>query len=62
MVKLRAEFGVDPEVFLSNPTLLRQVKIWIDIAGVDYARKTSQENIGEDIRTEFAKVMRWPPR
>jgi hypothetical protein len=30
-------------VFLSNPQLLRGVKTWIDIAGVDYARKTLSE-------------------
>jgi hypothetical protein len=42
--KLRAEFkGVDPAVFLSNPQLPRQVKSWIDIAGVDYARKSLAE-------------------
>lgn len=38
MAKLRAEFGVDPEVFLKSPMLLRQVKGWIDIGGVEYAR------------------------
>jgi hypothetical protein len=42
--RLRAKFkGVDPSVFLSNPQLLRQVKSWIDIAGVDYARKSLSE-------------------
>ena len=35
--------AVDPQVFLSNPQLLKQVKIWIDIAGIDYARKTLSE-------------------
>jgi hypothetical protein len=34
---------VGPEVFLRNPQLLRQVKSWIDIAGVDYARKSLVE-------------------
>src|SRR5215831_11798822 len=38
--RVRSELRlVGPEVFLSNPQLLRQVKSWIDIAGVDYARK-----------------------
>jgi arsenate reductase-like glutaredoxin family protein len=42
--KPRAKFkAVDPEVFLSNPQLLKQVKTWIDIAGIDYARKTLSE-------------------
>ena len=40
MAKLRAEFGVDPEVLLKSPMLLRQVKTWVDIAGVDYASQT----------------------
>jgi hypothetical protein len=42
--KLGAEFkGVDPAAFLSNPTLLREVKTWIDIAGLNYARKCLSE-------------------
>ena len=42
--RVRSELRlVGPEVFLSNPQLLRQVKSWIDIAGVDYARKTLSE-------------------
>ena len=41
---LRAEAkAVDPQVFLSNPELLKQVKIWIDNAGIEYARKTLSE-------------------
>jgi|SRR6516164_8992644 len=42
--RVRSELRlVGREVFLSNPQLLRQVKSWIDIAGVDYARKTLSE-------------------
>jgi hypothetical protein len=42
--RLRAEAKVvDPQLFLSDPQLLKQVKIWIDIAGIDYARKTLSE-------------------
>jgi hypothetical protein len=32
-----------PEVFLRNLQLLRQVKTWIDIAGVDYTRRSLLE-------------------
>src|SRR5262245_55083688 len=42
--RVRSELRlVDPAVFLSNPQLLKQVKSWIDIAGIDYARKTLSE-------------------
>jgi hypothetical protein len=30
-------------VFLNSPMLLKQVKTWIDIAGIDYARRTLSE-------------------
>ena len=35
---------VGAKVFLSNPQLLWQGKSWIDIAGIDYARKSLSES------------------
>jgi hypothetical protein len=59
--KLRAEFKqVDPVVFLSNPQLLKQVKSWIDIASIDYARQSlSKTGVdGPYINTIIEAVLR----